>query len=34
MNISKISRIVTGDHTYKDNWVDIEGYANLVSRHL
>lgn len=26
----KISRIVTGDSKYKDNWADIAGYAQLV----
>lgn len=27
----KIARVVNGDPKYKDNWVDIEGYARLVS---
>lgn len=27
----KIGRILTGDSDYKDSWVDIEGYAHLVS---
>ena len=31
---AKISRIVTGDPTYIDNWVDIEGYARLVREEL
>lgn len=28
--ISKISRIVTGDPEYKDNWHDIQGYAKIT----
>ena len=31
---AKISRIMTGDPTYVDNWVDIEGYARLVREEL
>lgn len=27
----KMSRIVTGDHEYLDNWDDIGGYAKIVS---
>lgn len=27
----KIGRILNGDPEYKDSWVDIEGYAHLVS---
>lgn len=27
----KIGRILNGDSNYKDSWVDIEGYAHLVS---
>lgn len=27
----KIGRILNGDANYKDSWVDIEGYAHLVS---
>ena len=27
----KIGRILNGDPNYKDSWVDIEGYAHLVS---
>jgi len=27
----KIARIVNGDPNYKDNWVDIAGYATLVA---
>jgi Domain of unknown function (DUF6378) len=30
----KIGRIFNGDPTYKDNWVDISGYATLVSNDL
>lgn len=30
----KISRIVTGDSTYVDNWDDIAGYATLVANSL
>ena len=30
----KISRIVTGDPNYRDNWVDIAGYAMLVADRL
>lgn len=26
----KISRVVTGDATYTDNWHDIQGYARLA----
>ena len=31
---SKISRIVTGDPDYVDNWDDIAGYAKLVADRL
>lgn len=31
---TKISRIVNGDPYYKDNWVDIAGYAQLVVNQL
>lgn len=34
MIASKISRIVTGDPEYKDNWVDCAGYATLIIRSL
>jgi len=27
----KIGRILNGDPDYKDSWVDIEGYAHLIS---
>lgn len=30
----KIARIVNGDPDYKDNWVDIAGYAMLVADSL
>lgn len=30
----KIGRILNGDPNYKDSWVDIEGYAHLVSQTL
>jgi hypothetical protein len=30
----KISRIVTGDSSYTDNWHDIQGYAKLVEDRL
>lgn len=32
--ITKIARIVNGDPTYIDNWVDIAGYSQLVVNHL
>ena len=31
---NKLSRIVTGDPNYADNWLDIQGYAKLVSDRL
>lgn len=34
MIFCKISRIVTGDPNYIDNWHDIAGYAQIVERHL
>lgn len=34
MILHKIARVLNGDPTYKDNWVDIEGYSRLVSREL
>ncbi len=34
MILHKIARVLNGDPYYKDNWVDIEGYAKLVSREL
>lgn len=30
----KIARIINGDHNYADNWVDIAGYAQLISNRL
>ena len=30
----KIGRILNGDPAYQDSWVDIEGYARLVSQRL
>lgn len=30
----KIGRILSGDPAYQDHWVDIEGYARLVSQRL
>jgi hypothetical protein len=30
----KIGRILNGDPNYKDSWVDIEGYAHLISQTL
>lgn len=30
----KIGRILNGDPNYVDSWVDIEGYAHLVSARL
>lgn len=27
----KIARIVNGDSNYKDSWVDLQGYAKLIS---
>jgi hypothetical protein len=32
--VDKISRILGGDHDYIDNWVDIQGYAKLISDRL
>lgn len=31
---TKLSRILTGDPNYHDNWHDIEGYAKLVADRL
>lgn len=31
---SKISRILTGDTEYIDNWIDISGYSKLVADSL
>ena len=30
----KIARVLNGDPTYIDNWVDIAGYATLVAERL
>lgn len=34
MILHKIARIVNGDANYADSWVDIAGYAKLVSDRL
>lgn len=34
MITSKLARIVNGDPTHKDSWVDIAGYAQLVADSL
>jgi len=34
MILHKVARIVNGDPNYLDSWVDIEGYARLVSERL
>ena len=34
MIVHKIGRILVGDPDFKDHWVDIEGYAKLISRNL
>ena len=33
MICTKISRIITGDPDYDDNWKDIAGFAELVYKH-
>jgi len=30
----KVGRILNGDPTYQDSWVDIEGYTHLVTQRL
>ena len=30
----KIARVLNGDPTYEDNWIDIAGYAKLVADRL
>lgn len=34
MICSKISRIVTGDPNYVDNWHDIIGYTRIIEKYL
>lgn len=34
MIATKMSRIMAGDPTYRDNWDDIAGYARLVSEYF
>ncbi len=34
MIMHKIGRIVNGDPTYADSWIDIAGYAQLVATRL
>ena len=34
MILHKIARIANGDASYDDNWIDIEGYARLVTNEL
>lgn len=34
MNAHKVGRILNGDPFYKDSWVDIIGYTELVNREL
>lgn len=34
MILHKIGRIIAGDPNHLDHWVDIEGYARLISREL
>lgn len=31
---SKVSRILTGDPEYSDNWHDIQGYAKLIENKI
>ena len=33
MIVEKLGRIVHGDHTHIDHWVDIAGYATLAANH-
>lgn len=30
----KVARVLNGDPTYADNWVDIAGYSTLVAQRL
>ena len=32
--LSKISRMMTGNHLHRDNWHDIAGYATLVDERM
>ncbi len=34
MIATKLARILEGDPFYKDSWIDIEGYAKLVSNSI
>ena len=34
MILMKISRVVTGDPSHKDSWLDIAGYATLVANRI
>ena len=34
MIFHKIARIINGDPNYDDSWIDIEGYAKLVTDHI
>jgi hypothetical protein len=34
MILHKIARIINGNPNYKDNWLDIMGYARLIEREL
>jgi hypothetical protein len=34
MIVHKIGRILAGNPEHKDHWVDIEGYAKLISNRL
>lgn len=34
MILHKLARILNGDPSYADSWIDIAGYATLVSNRL
>jgi len=34
MIVHKIARIINGDPNYRDNWVDIAGYATLITQEI
>jgi hypothetical protein len=34
MIVHKIARVLNGDPNYADNWVDIAGYATLITKRL